>query len=66
MDLLTASAHYPVYGSADYRLQLPKQRHCKAYGHRDFNNPIVAIAALILNQNNNQPEIRRGRIGSLW
>jgi ADP-ribose pyrophosphatase YjhB (NUDIX family) len=59
--LIAAYTRCPICGSADYRLEPPGQRHCQACGHRDFNNPIVAVAALILDPSDNLLLIRRAK-----
>jgi ADP-ribose pyrophosphatase YjhB (NUDIX family) len=60
-ELIAAYTHCPICGSADYRLEPAGQRHCQACGYRDFNNPIVAVAALILDSADNLLLIRRAK-----
>ncbi len=61
MELISAYTHCPICGSAEYRLESPGQRHCKACGFRDFNNVIVAVAAMILDENGRLLLIRRAK-----
>jgi len=61
LELIAAYTQCPLCGSADYRLEPPGQRHCQACGHRDFNNPITAVAALILDPGGNLLLIRRAK-----
>ena len=60
-NLIDACTCCPICGSADYRMIPPGQRHCQACGHRDFNNPIAAAAALILDPHDNLLLIRRAK-----
>lgn len=50
----------PRCGAKDYLLEA-SQRRCAACGHRDFNNPVVAVAALILDAEERLLLIRRAR-----
>lgn len=45
--LIDASTHCPICGSARY-VRVDRTRRCEACGHRDFNNPIAAVAVWIL------------------
>lgn len=60
-ELIAAYTRCPICGSADYRLEPPGLRQCPACGHRDFNNPITAVAALILDPGDNLLLIRRAK-----
>jgi 8-oxo-dGTP pyrophosphatase MutT (NUDIX family) len=63
-DLIAAYTHCPRCGSPDYA-QTPAPtggtRHCRACGHRDFNNPVTAVAAFILDDQNRVLLIRRAK-----
>jgi ADP-ribose pyrophosphatase YjhB (NUDIX family) len=63
--LVAAYTHCPLCGSPDYAREpgggLGGTRHCRACGHRDFNNPVVAVAALILDPQDRLLLIRRAR-----
>jgi NADH pyrophosphatase NudC (nudix superfamily) len=59
--LFEAFTHCPLCGSADYERDASATRHCRACGHRDFNNPITAVAALILDPQNRLLLIRRAK-----
>lgn len=62
MPALTDSyTHCPLCGSPDYTREPRGHRHCRACGHRDFNNPVVAVAALILDPSGRLLLIRRAR-----
>jgi ADP-ribose pyrophosphatase YjhB (NUDIX family) len=63
-DLIAAYTHCPLCASPDYAREPGVQggtRHCRACGHRDFNNPVVAVAALILDPQDRLLLIRRAR-----
>ena len=60
-ELIASYTHCPLCGSADYRREPPGQRRCQNCGHRDFNNPITAVAALILDADGNLLLIRRAK-----
>jgi ADP-ribose pyrophosphatase YjhB (NUDIX family) len=53
--------HCPVCGSGDFPLLPDQTRSCGSCGYHDFNNPIVAVAALIINDKNQMLMIRRGK-----
>lgn len=59
--LINAYTHCPLCGSSDYAHESSGHRHCRACGHRDFNNPITAVAALILDPENRLLLIRRAK-----
>jgi ADP-ribose pyrophosphatase YjhB (NUDIX family) len=59
--LISAYTRCPICGSPAYIPEPPGQRHCQQCGHRDFNNPIVAVAALILDSRDDLLLIRRAR-----
>lgn len=59
--LIDAYTHCPLCGSPDYDHEPPGTRHCRACGHRDFNNPITAVAALILDPEDRLLLIRRAK-----
>jgi NAD+ diphosphatase len=62
MPALTDSyTHCPLCGSPDYAREPHGHRHCCACGHRDFNNPVVAVAALIADASGRLLLIRRAR-----
>ena len=59
--LADAYTHCPLCGSPDYAREPSGTRHCSACGHRDFNNPITAVAALILDPQDRLLLIRRAK-----
>lgn len=59
--LIHAFTHCPLCGSSDYERVPSGTRHCRACDHRDFNNPITAVAALILDSQNRLLLIRRAK-----
>ena len=59
--LVDAYTHCPLCGSPDYASQQDGTRHCRACDHRDFNNPITAVAALILDPQDRLLLIRRAK-----
>lgn len=59
--LISAFTHCPLCGSPDYDREPRSHRHCRACGHRDFNNPITAVAALILDPKGRLLLIRRAK-----
>lgn len=59
--LTDAYTHCPLCSSPDYTREPRGHRHCRACGHRDFNNPIVAVAALILDPSDRLLLIRRAK-----
>jgi NAD+ diphosphatase len=60
-EFIRACKHCPLCGSADYRLESPGYRCCLSCGHHGFNNPITAVAALILNSEGKLLLIRRAK-----
>lgn len=63
-DLIAAYTHCPRCGSPDYTLTPAPtggSRHCHACGHRDFNNPGTAVAALIIDDQDRLLLIRRAK-----
>jgi NADH pyrophosphatase NudC (nudix superfamily) len=62
--LVAAYTHCPLCGSPDYDhapATTGGTRHCRACGHRDFNNPVAAVAALILDPQQRILLIRRAK-----
>jgi len=62
--LVAAYSHCPLCGSPDYDHEPSATggtRRCRACGHRDFNNPVTAVAALILDPQNRLLLIRRAK-----
>jgi len=59
--LIDAYSHCPLCGSTEYALQRGRTRRCAKCGHQDFNNPITAVAALILDADDQLLLIRRAR-----
>lgn len=62
--LVAAYTHCPLCGSTDYEhapAETGGTRHCRACGHRDFNNPVTAVAALILDPQQSLLLIRRAK-----
>lgn len=60
LKLISAYTCCPICGSTDYP-EASDQRYCPKCGHRDFNNPITAVAALILDSADNLLLIRRAK-----
>lgn len=58
--LIEAYMHCPLCGSEDYALH-GNGRVCGGCGHQDFNNPITAVAAFILDHNDRVLLIRRAK-----
>lgn len=59
--LTDAYTHCPLCGSPDYAREPHGHRRCRACEHREFNNPIVAVAALIADASGRLLLIRRAR-----
>jgi NAD+ diphosphatase len=59
--LTDAYTHCPLCGSPDYAREPRGHRHCRACDHSEFNNPVVAVAALILDPSDRLLLIRRAR-----
>jgi NADH pyrophosphatase NudC (nudix superfamily) len=59
--LIEAFGHCPLCGSPDYEREPRGTRHCRSCGHRDYNNPITAVAALILDPEGRLLLIRRAK-----
>ena len=59
--LIDAYTLCPICGSPEYRSQPPGQRHCQGCGHGDFNNPITAVGALILDSKDRVLLIHRAK-----
>lgn len=63
-ELIAAYTHCPRCGSPDYsHTPAPTggTRHCRACDHRDFNNPVTAVAAFILDDQGRALLIRRAK-----
>jgi NAD+ diphosphatase len=62
--LVAAYTHCPLCGSPDYDYTSASTggtRQCRACGHRDFNNPVTAVAAIILDPHQRILLIRRAK-----
>lgn len=63
-ELIAALTHCPRCGSPDYvfsQCSTGGTRHCDACGHRDYNNPITAVAAFIIDPLDRVLLIRRAK-----
>jgi len=60
-DPFAAYPYCPPYGSAYYHYVQPRQRSYQPNSHTDFNNPIIAVAILILDPGNNLLPILRAK-----
>jgi ADP-ribose pyrophosphatase YjhB (NUDIX family) len=60
-ELISSYTRCPVCGSDAYLAEPPGQRSCRECGHRDFNNPIVAVAAVILDAKDHVLLIQRAK-----
>jgi ADP-ribose pyrophosphatase YjhB (NUDIX family) len=59
-NLIDTYTHCPICGSKDY-IRHEKGRACGHCGHKDFNNPITAVAAFILDHEDRVLLIRRAK-----
>lgn len=60
-ELIEAYTHCPVCGGADYELVAVRRRRCALCGFTDYNNPVCAVAAAIMNPAGELLLIRRAR-----
>ncbi len=59
--LIDAYAHCPMCGSPDYAQESAGTRQCHPCGHREFNTPVAAVAAFIIDPQNRVLLIRRAK-----